>query len=114
MSLFSVFSTICHRDPVESVRQIKLGAEGPEGSKRTASATIKRHQGIEGLTLSELSAKWHGVVTALERTGVTVTNPDHALEGALSIRYFSPHASCFDTLLKYLSGWLAASTSDVL
>lgn len=84
------FSTVCHRDPIESVRQMKLEAEEPRGDRRTASTTIKGHKGIEGLTLVELSAKWGAVVTALERIGVTVTNPDHALEGALSIRYSSP------------------------
>lgn len=77
----------CRRDPVESVRQMKVEAAGPGGGKRTASSTTKRHKGIEGITMVELSATWDDVVTALERDGVTITNSDHALEGALSIRY---------------------------
>ena len=77
----------CHRDPVSSVHQMKLEADGlPEGSKRLASTIPKQHVGIEGLTLAELSAKWIFVVEALKKDGVKVTNPDHALEGALLIR----------------------------
>lgn len=83
----SALSIDFHRDAVESVRQMELKAEEPEGGKRTSSTASKQHKGIEGITRVELSAKWDGVVNALKRGGVNVTNPDHALEGALSIRY---------------------------
>lgn len=71
---------------MESVRQRLLMAEGPDGGKRIASTRVKQHKGVEGLTLADLSAKWNGVVEALETCDVTIINPDHALEGALSIR----------------------------
>ena len=72
---------------MESVRQINSKADGPDGVKGLASIRSKRHEGIEGLTMADLSAKWKDVVNALDRAGVNVTNPEHALEGALSIRY---------------------------
>lgn len=75
-----------HRDAAESARQMILQVEAPDDDKKTASTTIKQHEGREGITRVELKAKWHGVVDALKRDGVTVTNPDHALEGALTIR----------------------------
>lgn len=75
-----------HRDPVESVHQIKTKVDGPEGGKELGSRTAKQRKGIEGLTMAELSAKWSDVVEALEGVGVKITNPDHALEGALCIR----------------------------
>ena len=75
-----------HRDPVESVHEMTLAADGrPEGGKGVSSTT-KQQNGIEGLTLAELSAKWNNVVETLNGDGVEVINSDHALEGALSIR----------------------------
>lgn len=77
-----------HRDPVKTVHQMKLEADGrPEGGK---GVVTKQHKGIEGLTLAELSAKWSNVVETLKGDGVKVINPDHALEGALSIRCAYP------------------------
>eukprot|EP00752_Nemacystus_decipiens_P012981 g11487.t1 len=73
------------RDPVESVHQMELRADGQEGGKELGSTRVKEHKGI---TLAELSAKWNDVVELLERDGVNVVNPDHALEGALSIREY--------------------------
>ena len=61
--------------------------DGPEGMKGPASTCAKQHKGVEGLTMADLSAKWRAVVEALEADGVKVTNPNHALEGALCIRY---------------------------
>lgn len=81
-----------HRDPIESVRKMKLEAGEPEGGKGgkggtgTASTRLKPRKGIEGITMAELSSKWSGVVEALKGDGVKVINPDHALEGALCIR----------------------------
>lgn len=61
--------------------------DGPQDSKEAAStAGSRQRKGIEGLTLAELLAQWKGVVHALENDGVSVTNPAHAMEGALSIR----------------------------
>lgn len=75
-----------HRDPVESVHQMELQADGrPEGGNGVFSTT-KQQKGIEGLTLAELSAKWSKVVETLREDRVKVVNPDHAFEGALSIR----------------------------
>lgn len=59
--------------------------EGPDGGKRNASTT-KKHKGVEGLAVADLSAKWNIVVEALETCGVKIINPNHALEGALTIR----------------------------
>ena len=61
-------------------------AEAAEDGKKTASTTIEQHQGMEGITRVQLSKEWDRVVEALKRDGVKVTNPDHALEGALTIR----------------------------
>ena len=65
---------------------MNLAVGGPECMERLAPTCIEQ-KGIEGLTMADLSAKWRAVVEALEGYGVTVTNPDHALEGALCIRY---------------------------
>ena len=62
----------------------------PTRGEVISSTTAKEHEGIEGLTWAELSAKWSEVVQALEEGRVTVVNPDHALEGALLIRYDKP------------------------
>ena len=66
---------------------MNLAVGGPECMERLAPTCIEQHKAIEGLTMADLSAKWRAVVEALEGYGVTVTNPDHALEGALCIRY---------------------------
>lgn len=65
----------------------------PEDGLGLVSASVEQHKEMEGPTLADLSAKWSDVVDALERVGVKVVNPDHALEGALSIRY----AQCLST-----------------
>ena len=73
---------------MESVHQMKLKVARPEGRKGAASTTSAKHRkGVEGITVAELTAKWGDVVEALEEDGVEVTNPGHALEGALSVRY---------------------------
>ena len=40
-----------------------------------------------GITVEELNKRWKDAVGDLKKKGIPVTNPDHALEGALSIRY---------------------------
>ena len=59
----------------------------PAGDKGIAATSTKHQDGIEGITWADLSAKWKGVVQALKEDGEIVRNPDHALEGALSIRH---------------------------
>lgn len=44
----------------------------------------------QGITVEELSAKWQETVVELAKRGITVTNAQHALEGALLIRYSKP------------------------
>lgn len=61
-------------------------ADGRTGGKELASTRVKEHKGI---TMADLSAKWSDAVEALERDEVNVVNPGHALEGALSIRYYA-------------------------
>lgn len=51
---------------------------------RTAPSKVEMYRGI---TVEELSAKWLEAVLELEKREITVTNAEHALEGALSIRY---------------------------
>ncbi|CAM9861472.1 unnamed protein product [Ectocarpus sp. 4 AP-2014] len=71
------------RDPVESADQTVLASGGPIGA---TEAVYERNQGVGGLTRADLSTKWNDVVAALEEDGVSIVNPDLALEGALLIR----------------------------
>lgn len=76
------------RDPVDSVREMDVEADWrPARDEGIAARSTQQHDGIEGITWADLSAKWIGVVQALKEDGVPVMNPDHALEGALSIRH---------------------------
>lgn len=43
-----------------------------------------------GITMEELRAKWNETVHELAKRDIAVTNPENALEGALSIRYSNP------------------------
>lgn len=43
-----------------------------------------------GITTQDLRARWNEAVRELATRGIAVTNPDNALEGALSIRYKKP------------------------
>lgn len=79
-----------HRDAVESVHWTILKVNEPEDGKRVPSTPIKQVEGMKGIAWKELSARWNVVVDVLKRDGVTVINPDHALEGALTIRYCVP------------------------
>ena len=40
-----------------------------------------------GITTDGLKSKWKAAVAELSNIGINVMNADHALEGALSIRY---------------------------
>ncbi|CAN0198641.1 unnamed protein product, partial [Scytosiphon promiscuus] len=40
--------------------------------------------------MEELRAKWNETVRELAKRGIAVTNPENALEGALSIRILKP------------------------
>lgn len=56
----------------------------PDGE---AAEMAKRKRGAyQGITMDELSVKWLETVSELANKEVTITNPKHALEGALSIR----------------------------
>lgn len=71
-----------HRDPVEvTLRKLAI----PDGGE--AAEMAKRKRGAyQGITAAELKTKWLDTVHELASNEVTVTNPEHALEGALSIR----------------------------
>lgn len=43
-----------------------------------------------GITMEELRARWNETVHELVKRDIAVTNPENALEGALSIRYNNP------------------------
>lgn len=58
-------------------------ANPDEEPAEMASPMLGAYQGI---TLGELSAKWLETVHELASRDVAVINPEHALEGALSIR----------------------------
>ncbi|CAM9180095.1 unnamed protein product, partial [Ectocarpus fasciculatus] len=70
-------------DAVESAQQTVLASEG---ATEVVHAVYQNNQGVAGLTRADLSTKWNDVITALEGDGISIVNPDHALEGALLIR----------------------------
>lgn len=47
----------------------------------------RKTEPFKGITVDELDVRWKAVVVDLSKKGISVTNPDHALGGALSIRY---------------------------
>lgn len=67
---------------VDSYLKDTLGSREEHGE--VVEVTTKEYTGI---TARELSNEWARVVDAMTRNGVMVANADHALEGALSIRY---------------------------
>ncbi|CAM9860742.1 unnamed protein product [Ectocarpus sp. 12 AP-2014] len=71
------------RHPVEMVMLKSPDSDG--GATETAVGKTTMYQGI---TVEELSARWQETVYELGRRGITVTNAENALEGALSIRDF--------------------------
>lgn len=76
---------------MESVHRMEVNLDGPDNKKRSIPTSAKQHKGKPGITMVDLSAEWNEVVEALRSDGVQVTNPDHALEGALLIRYYKLH-----------------------
>lgn len=42
---------------------------------------------FRGITVEELNVRWRAALDELSKKEINVTNPDHALEGALCIRY---------------------------
>lgn len=59
-----------------------------ECDRQDATGTAARGTGVyQGITVEDLGAKWQEAVAGLARRGVSVTNANNALEGALSIRY---------------------------
>lgn len=63
---------------MEAARQIS--SENHGGVERTTEP-------FKGITVDELNEKWKAAVDRLESIGIAVLNADHALEGALTIRY---------------------------
>ncbi|CAM9463484.1 unnamed protein product [Scytosiphon promiscuus] len=74
------------RDPVEWVHQMAVHRGVPVGRERAVSTEVGRDDGVPGITMAELLTEWNGAVKTLNRDGVEIDNPDHALEGALLIR----------------------------
>ena len=58
-------------------------ADGGKRAETVEPEPVEYH----GITVEELSAKWKETVHELAKRDVSVTNQEHALEGALSIRY---------------------------
>ncbi|CAM9818710.1 unnamed protein product [Ectocarpus sp. 4 AP-2014] len=71
------------RDPVEMVL-----LKSPDGDRGAMETAVGKTTMFQGITVEELSAKWQETVDELGRRGITVTNAENALEGALSIREF--------------------------
>ncbi|CAM9180685.1 unnamed protein product, partial [Laminaria digitata] len=67
------------RSPVDVVVQKSANTDG--GVESTAEP-------FTGITVEDLNVRWKAAVVGLSKKNVIVTNPDHALEGALSIREF--------------------------
>ncbi|CAN0426769.1 unnamed protein product, partial [Scytosiphon promiscuus] len=63
------------RDPVEVIVKESADTDGGEAVGGV----------YHGITMEELRAKWHETVRELAKRGIAVTNPENALEGALSI-----------------------------
>lgn len=60
----------------------------PDTDEGEAVEMAKSKEGVyHKITVEELEAKWQETVRELAKRGITITNPEHALEGALSIRY---------------------------
>ncbi|CAN0189484.1 unnamed protein product [Scytosiphon promiscuus] len=66
------------RNPVELIVKDSADTDGGE----TVGGVY------HGITMEELRAKWNETVRELAKRGIAVTNPENALEGALSIREF--------------------------
>lgn len=66
------------RDPVEAVVQ---------RSTQTDVVVESKTDPFRGITVEELNVRWRAAVDELSKIEIIVTNPDHALEGALCVRY---------------------------
>ncbi|CAN0315441.1 unnamed protein product [Ectocarpus sp. 6 AP-2014] len=104
---------IC-RDPIESAQQTVLASGGPNGAAEVVPAVYERNQGVGGLTRADLSTKWNDVVAALEEDGVSIVNPDHALEGALLIREHEGSLVRHETYVFLDVTWLAQILKPLL
>eukprot|EP00752_Nemacystus_decipiens_P012467 g11041.t2 len=72
------------RDPVEmTLRKLANPDKG-----EAAELAERKRGAYQGITLEELNAKWLETVQELANKDVSIINPEHALEGALSIREF--------------------------
>eukprot|EP00752_Nemacystus_decipiens_P001249 g1247.t2 len=98
------------RDPVEMTLR-KLA--NPD-RRDTAETEKRRRDAYQGITLDELSAKWLEMVSELAKKKVTVINPEHALEGALSIREFDGSLVRHETYVFLDVVWLARILKPLL
>ncbi|CAM9168233.1 unnamed protein product [Hapterophycus canaliculatus] len=81
------------RDPVEMVLQ---KVANPDVGEATETAPRTKTSVYQGITVEELASKWQQTVLELEKRGITVINPESALEGAISIRHEEPRSMEFD------------------
>ncbi|CAM9557239.1 unnamed protein product, partial [Ectocarpus sp. 12 AP-2014] len=102
------------RDPVESAQQTVVASDGSNIGKGLFPPVHERNPGVEGLTRADLSTKWNEVVAALERDGVSIVNPDHALEGALLIREHEGSLVRHETYVFLDVTWLAQILKPLL
>eukprot|EP00752_Nemacystus_decipiens_P018192 g16322.t1 len=98
------------RDPVEMAL---LRWADPDGGKqkRTVEQTADAYQGIAA---EELKAKWEETVHELAKREIAVTNHEHALEGALSIREFDGSLIRHETFIFLDVIWLAKILKPLL
>ena len=71
-----------HSDAVGMTISKLADADGRKRAETVEPEPVEYH----GITVEELSAKWKETVHELAKREVSVTNQEHALEGALSIR----------------------------
>ncbi|CAM9526964.1 unnamed protein product [Ectocarpus sp. 4 AP-2014] len=97
------------RDPVEMT--VPKLADCREEGAQTAGPTLCLYQGI---TVEELRAKWQETVLELEQKGLAISNAEHALEGALSIREIDGSLVRHDTFVFLDVVWLAKILKPLL
>ncbi|CAN0351296.1 unnamed protein product, partial [Laminaria digitata] len=93
------------RDSVEAV--VHRSAKTDRG---VASTT----EPVRGITVEELNVRWKAAVDQLSTKGINVMNPDHALEGALSIREFDGTVVRLETYVFLDVVWLTIILKPLL
>ncbi|CAB1111691.1 unnamed protein product [Ectocarpus sp. CCAP 1310/34] len=98
------------KDPVEEIVR-KLAGPDEREAARTAPSKVEMYRGI---TVEELGAKWLEAVLELEKREIMVTNAEHALEGALSIREFDGSLIRHETFVFLDVVWLSRILKPLL